>query len=99
VTVSCPASLSHLFDVKNEGKIISVQLIWQHITCKRGSSKDSFKDDHAFLFGNMRLSGTCPAETPQMIKMKTRTIDYVGKVTRRTKIGWNKLAGGGPTDR
>jgi hypothetical protein len=33
-------------------------------------------------YGNMRFSGTCPAETPQQIKMKFCKIDYVGEVTR-----------------
>ena len=50
-------------------------------------------------YGNMRFSGTCPAETPQPIKMKFCTIDYVGELTRCAKNGWNRLAGGGPTDR
>jgi hypothetical protein len=65
------------------------------ITCKRGSAKHSVKDDYAFL----RFSGTCPAETPQPINMKFCTIDYVGEVTRCAKIGWNRLTGGGPTNR
>ena len=50
-------------------------------------------------YRNMRFSGTCPAETPQPIKMKFCTIDYVGALTRGAKNGWNRLAGGGPTDR
>ena len=50
-------------------------------------------------YGNMRFSGTRPAETPQLIKMKFCTIDYVGKITRCAKNGWNRLVGGGPTDR
>jgi hypothetical protein len=50
-------------------------------------------------YGNMPFSGTCPAETPQPIKMKFCTIDNAGKVTRCTKNGWNRLAWGGPTDR
>jgi hypothetical protein len=32
-------------------------------------------------YGNMRFSGTCPAEIPQLIKMKFCTINYVGKIT------------------
>jgi hypothetical protein len=50
-------------------------------------------------YGNMWFSGTCPAETPQPIKMKLCTIDNVGKVTRCAKKSWNRLYGGGPTDR
>ena len=50
-------------------------------------------------YGNMRFSGIRPAETPQPIKMKFCTIDYVGELTRCAKNGWNRLAGGGPTDR
>jgi hypothetical protein len=50
-------------------------------------------------YGNMRFSGTCQAETPQPIKMKFCTIDEVGEVTRCSKNGWNRFAGGGPTDR
>jgi hypothetical protein len=50
-------------------------------------------------YGNMRFSGTCPADTPQPIKMKYCTIGYVGKTTRCVKNGCNRLAGGGPTDR
>jgi hypothetical protein len=49
------------------------------------------KDDHALSYGNMRFSRTCPAETPQLIKMKFCTIEYVGKITRCAKmvgIGW-----------
>jgi hypothetical protein len=53
----------------------------------------------ALYFANMRFSGTCPAETPQPIKMKFRTIDYVGEITRCAKNGYNRLAGGGPTDK
>ena len=47
----------------------------------------------------MRYSGTCPAETPQLIKMKFCTINYVGELTWCTKNGCNRLARGGPTDR
>ena len=50
-------------------------------------------------YGNTRFSGACPAETPQPMKMKFCTIDYVGEVTRCAKNGCNRLAGGGPTDR
>jgi hypothetical protein len=50
-------------------------------------------------YGNMRFSGSCPAKTPQLIKMKFCTIDNVGEVSRCTKNGRNRLAGGGPTDR
>jgi hypothetical protein len=50
-------------------------------------------------YGNMRFSGTCPAETPQPTKMKFCTINYVGEITRFAKNDWNQLAGGGPTDR
>ena len=50
-------------------------------------------------YGNMRFSGIRPAETPKPIKMKFCTIDYVGEFTRCAKTGWNRLAGGGPTDR
>ena len=50
-------------------------------------------------YGNMRFSGTRSAETPQPIKTKFPTIDKVGKLTRCTKNGCNRLAGGGPTDR
>jgi hypothetical protein len=48
-------------------------------------------------YGNMRFSGTCPAET--LIKLKFCTIAYIGKFTRCAKNGWNRLTGGGPTDR
>ena len=44
----------------------------------------------------MRFSGVRPAETIQPIKMKFRTIDYVGELTRCAKNGYNRLAGGGP---
>jgi hypothetical protein len=37
------------------------------ITCKRGSAKDSVKDEHADTYD---LSGTCQTETPQPINMK-----------------------------
>ena len=47
----------------------------------------------------MRFSGMPPAETPQPIKMKFCTIDYVGELTRCAKNCCNRLAGGGPTDR
>ena len=50
-------------------------------------------------YGNMPFSGTCPAETPQPIKMKFCMIDYVGELTRCAKNGYHRLAGGGPTDR
>jgi hypothetical protein len=50
-------------------------------------------------YGNIRFSGTCPAETPQPIKMKIFTIDYVGEITRCAKNGCNRLAGGRFTDR
>ena len=50
-------------------------------------------------YGNMRFSAIRPAETPQPIKMKFCTIDYVGELTRCAKNGCNRLAGGGPTDR
>jgi hypothetical protein len=49
--------------------------------------------------GSVRFLGTCPAETPQPIKMKFRTIDNIGQVARFTKNGWNRLADGGPTDK
>jgi hypothetical protein len=68
------------------------------ITCIRGSAK------HVLCWGrsttlsyvNIRFSGTCPAETPQPIYMKFCTSDHVGKFTRLTQHGWNRLAGGGP---
>jgi hypothetical protein len=50
-------------------------------------------------YGNSQFSGTCPAETPQMISTKFCSIDYVGEVTRCAENGWNRLAGGGPTHR
>ena len=50
-------------------------------------------------YGNMRFSAIRPAETPQPIKMKFCTIDYVGELTRCAKNDCNRLAGGGPTDR
>jgi hypothetical protein len=50
-------------------------------------------------YGNMRFSGTCPAETLQLIKMKFRTIDNVAKIMRCAENGRNRLVGGGPTDR
>ena len=50
-------------------------------------------------YGNMRFSGSRPAETPQPIKMKFCTTDYVGELTRCAKNYLNRLAGGGPTDR
>ena len=50
-------------------------------------------------YGNMRFSGIRPAETPQPIKMKFCTIDYVGGLTRFAKNDCNRLAGGGPTHR
>jgi hypothetical protein len=34
----------------------------------------------------MQFSGTCPAETPQPIKMKFCTIDYAGKFTDVPKM-------------
>jgi hypothetical protein len=43
----------------------------------------------------MRFSGTCPAETPQPIKMKFCTIDFVGKlrdVAKMVGIGWLEAA-------
>jgi hypothetical protein len=50
-------------------------------------------------YGNMRCSGTCPAETPQPIKMKFCTIDYVDEVTRCAENGCNRWAVSSPTDR
>jgi hypothetical protein len=50
-------------------------------------------------YGNMQISVTCPSETPQPIKMKFCTIDNVGEVTRYYKTSWNRLAGGGSTDK
>jgi hypothetical protein len=70
----------------------------QTITCKRGSASTVLRTP-TLSYGNVRFSGTCPAETPQPIKMKFCTIDYVGEVTRYAKNGWNRLARGGPTDR
>ena len=58
----------------------------------------SVKDDHT-SYGHMRYSDARPVETPQPIKMKFCTIDYVGELTRCTKNGWNRLSGGGPTYR
>jgi hypothetical protein len=46
-------------------------------------------------YGNMRFSGICPTETPQLIKMKFCTIDYVGEVMQCGKIvgiGWLEAA-------
>jgi hypothetical protein len=60
--------------------------------------KHCVKDDHVFPC-NMRFSGTCQTETPQSIHMKFCKIDYVGKITRCAKNGWNPLAGDSPTDR
>jgi hypothetical protein len=40
-------------------------------------------------YGNMRFSGTCPAETAQPIKMQFCTIHYVGEITQCAKIGCN----------
>jgi hypothetical protein len=37
-------------------------------------------------YGNMRFSGTCPAETLKPMKIKFRMIDYVGEVTRCAKM-------------
>jgi hypothetical protein len=50
-------------------------------------------------YGNMRFSGTCPAETPRPIKIKFSTIYNVDEITRFAKNGCNRLARGGPTDR
>ena len=60
------------------------------ITCKRGSAKHSVKDDHAFLWEHA-IFRYLPAETPQPIKMKFCTIDYVDEIRRYAKmvgIGW-----------
>jgi hypothetical protein len=46
-------------------------------------------------YGNMRFSGTCPAETPQLIKMKFCTIYYVARlcnVPKTVGIGWLEAA-------
>jgi hypothetical protein len=40
----------------------------------------------------MRISGTCPAEIPQPIKMKFCTIDYVGDMPKMIAIGWLEAA-------
>jgi hypothetical protein len=50
------------------------------------SAKHSVIRTTTLSYGNMRFSGTCPAETPQLMKMKFCTIDNVGKVTRWAKI-------------
>jgi hypothetical protein len=50
-------------------------------------------------YGNMRFSGTCPAETAEPIKMKFCMVNNVGKITRCTENGCNRFTGGGPTDR
>ena len=47
----------------------------------------------------MRFSDACQTETPLTINMNFCTIDYVDKVKRCAKNGWNQLAGGGPTYR
>jgi hypothetical protein len=42
-------------------------------------------------YGNMRFSVTCPAETPQLIKIKFCTIDYIAwlrNVSKMVSIGW-----------
>jgi hypothetical protein len=47
-------------------------------------------------YGNMRFSDTCLAETPQLIKIKFRSIDYVGKiihdVPKMAGISWLEAA-------
>jgi hypothetical protein len=50
-------------------------------------------------YGNMRFSGTCPAETPLSIKMKFCTSDCISKFAWCAKNGCNWLPRGGPTDR
>ena len=66
----------------------------EFITCKRGSAEHNVQDDHAFLWEHFTLR-YLPAETPQPIKMKIGTINYVGELTRCAKNGCNRLAGGG----
>jgi hypothetical protein len=50
-------------------------------------------------YGNMRFSGTCPAETPRPIRMKFCMIDFLSEATQFVKKCWNVLAGGGPTEK
>ena len=44
--------------------------------------------------GNIRLLGVRQTETPWPIKTKSCTIDYVGKITKYAKNGWNRFSGG-----
>ena len=82
----------------NMGKIGYWKSVIVTITCKRGSAKHSVKDDHAFLWEHAIFRSRL-AETHQPIKMKFCTIAYIGEIIRFAKNGWNRLAGGGLTDR
>jgi hypothetical protein len=71
----------------------------QHISSASAVALSTVLRMTTLSYGNMRFSGTCPAETPHPIEMKFCTIDYVGDIMRFAKNGCNGLAGGGPTDR
>jgi hypothetical protein len=68
------------------------------ITCKRGSAKHSVKDDHAFLWKHAifrHLHGRNPSTDQHEI-----FYDWLaGEVTRCSKNGSHRLAGGSPTNR
>ena len=81
----------------NNGLLYSVQNWWRIVPSVQIRSRASAAALSTVLrtttlsYGNMRFSGTCPAETPQPIKMKFCTIHYVGELTRYAEngvIGW-----------
>jgi hypothetical protein len=45
------------------------------------------------------IFGRLPSRNPSTNQNEISTIDYAGEVTQCAKNGWNRLAGGGPTDR
>jgi hypothetical protein len=83
--------------LKSKQEIIYLKIIIQ--SRARAAALSIVLRTTSLSIGNMRFSGTSPAETPLLIKMKFCTIDYVGEVTRCAKNGSNRLAGGGHTDR
>jgi hypothetical protein len=82
-----------------QGFILSLEAMSHNVSRASAAALSTVLRTTTLSYGNMRFSGNCPAETPQPIKMKFSTIDYVDEITRCAKNGCNRLAGGGPTDR
>lgn len=51
------------------------------------------------LYEHLSFSGTRQMKIPLPIDMKIFTINYVGKIIKRTKNGWIRFSNEGSTDR